>query len=127
MKTFSILLISFFCLSFCPSTEKAVDNTSNGFYISVIDHTDRTYHSFIVESRDSANIIFNKYFESELDLGEVDYPITIFNGKRDFYIARVNVYVKSNGERDFKHLSYPDVFVKKSKSNKRNSLSPAIF
>ena len=127
MKTFSILLISFLCYSFCPSVEKAVDNSSNGFYISVIDHTDRTTHSYIVESRDSANIIFNKYFESELNLGEVDYPITIFNGKRDFYIARVNVFVKSNGKRDFKHLFYPNVYDKKSKVNKRNSLNPAIF
>ena len=120
-------MIAFVCFSFCPSTEKAADNFSNGFYISVIDHSDRTYHSFIVETRDSANIIFNKYFESELNLGEVDYPITIFNGKRDFYIARVNVFVKPNGEKDFKHLDYPNVFDKKSKTNKRNSLSPAIF
>lgn len=128
MKTLFILLISLVCLSFCPSTNKpAVDIARNGFYISVMDHTDRTYHKYIVETKDSVNIIFNKYFKSELDLGEIDYPISIYNGKRDFYIARVNIFVKPNGEKNFKHLKYPNVYVKKSKKHKRPSLAPAIF
>jgi len=72
-------------------------------------------------------IIFNKYFESELELGNVDYPISIYNGKRDFYIARVNVYVKANGKKDFKHLKYADVYNKSSKSKRRAPLEPAVF
>ena len=122
MKTLSILFVSLFCLSFCPSTEKpASENASNGFYISVKDFTDRTYHKFIIESKDSVNIIFKKYFESELDLGEVDYPISIYNGKRDFYIARVNVFVKPNGEKNFKNLKYPKVY------KKRKAVDPVEF
>ena len=128
MKTLAILLLSLFCLSFCPSTnEPAVDIASNGFYISVIDHTDRTHHEYIVESRDSVNIIFEKYFESELSLAKVDYPISIFNSKRDFYIARVNVFVKENGKLGFRHLKYPNVYVKKQKSKQRKSPPPATF
>lgn len=126
MKTLAILILSLFCLSFCPSTEKdVVENASNGFYIFVKDFTDRTNHKFIVESKDSANIIFKKFLKSELDLGDVDYPISIYNGKRDFYIARVNVFVKPNGERNFKHLKYPNVYVKKSK--RRTPIDPATF
>jgi len=126
MKTLVILILSLLCLSFCPSTEKAVvENASNGFYIFVKDFTDRTNHKFIVESKDSANIIFKKFLKSELDLGDVDYPISIFNGKRDFYIARVTVFVKPNGEKNFKHLKYPNVYVKASK--KRAPVSPVYF
>jgi hypothetical protein len=127
MKTIFILLISLSCLSFRPSTKEATTATSNGFYVSVKDLTDRTYHEFIVETKDSANTIFNKYFESELELGDIDYPISIYNGKRDFYIARVNVYVKANGKKDFKHLKYPNVYDKNSKANKRSPVKPATF
>jgi len=122
MKTLFIVLISLCFLSFRPSTKEASVATSNGFYVSVKDLTDRTYHEFIVETRDSANSIFNKYFESELELGNVDYPISIYNGKRDFYIARVFVFEKSNGKKDFKHLKYANVYDKNSKSNKRAPL-----
>jgi len=116
MKTLSILLVSLLCLSFCPSIEKsAIENTSNGFYITVKDLTNRTYQKYIVESKDSVNIIFNKYFKSEIELGDVDYPISIYNGKRDFYIARVNVFVKPNGEKNFKNLKYPKVYIKAAK------------
>jgi hypothetical protein len=133
MKTLFILLISFFCFSFCPSTEKIStntannSNTSNGFYISVIDLTDRTYHKYILETKDSVNIIFNHYFNSEMELGDIDYPISIYNGKRDFYVARVNIYIKPNGKKNFKHLSYPKVYVKSPKSNKRSKVPTTIF
>ena len=127
MKTLFIILISLSCLSFCPSTKEAAIATSNGFFVSVKDLTDRTYHEYIVETKDSANTIFNKYFETELELGNIDYPISIFNGKRDFYIARVFVYQKSNGKKDFKHLKYPNVYNKYSNSNKRAPVPPAIF
>ena len=128
MKTLFILLISLSCLSFCPSTnEPAVENASNGFYISVIDHTDRTHHEFILESKDSVNMIFEKYFQTELSLADLDYPISIFDSKRDFYLARVNVFVKSNGKKGFKHLKYPDVYVKNAKMSKRKPLPEQIF
>ena len=127
MKTFLFLMISLFFLSFRPSTKEAAVSSSNGFYVSVKDLTDRTYHEYIVETKDSANSIFNKYFETELELGNVDYPISIYNGKRDFYIARVFVFVKPNGKKDFKHLKYPNVYVRNSKSNKRAPIEPAIF
>lgn len=138
MKTFFILLISVFCLSFRPSTEKTESRFHDGFYIYVEDFSDRTNHKYIVESKDSVNIIFDHFFNSELELGDVDRPITIFNGKRNFYIARVNVFVKPNGEKDFRHLKYPDVYAKNSKTNpdvseknakanKRSKLKPALF
>ena len=123
MKTLFIFLISVCCFSFCPSTEVAINATSNGFYVSVKDLTDRTYHEYIVETKDSVKMIFNKYFQTELALGEVDYPISIYNGKRDFYIARVYVYQKSNGKKDFKHLNYPNVY----SSNKRKPVKEVIF
>jgi hypothetical protein len=119
MKTLFIFLISITCFSFCPSTEEAINATSNGFYVSVKDLTDRTYHEYIVETKDSVKMIFNKYFQTELALGEVDYPISIYNGKRDFYIARVYVYEKSNGKKSFKHLNYPNVYDKDSKLKRR--------
>jgi hypothetical protein len=121
MKMLCVLLSSVFCLSFCPSTEKMKNNTSNGFYIIVEDFTDRTNHKYIVETQDSVNTIFNNFFNSELGLGEVDRPITIFNGKHNFYIARVNVYRKPNGKKDFKPLKYPSVY------NKRSKLKPVTL
>lgn len=127
MKTLFIVLISLSCLSFCPSTKESSVATSNGFYVSVKDLTDRSYHEYIVETKDSVNIIFSKYFQTELELGNVDYPISIYNGKRDFYIARVFVFEKANGKKDFKHLKYPDVYDKSSKSSKRTAVDPATF
>jgi hypothetical protein len=87
----------------------------------VEDFTNRSNHKFIVESKDSVNIIFEQFFQSELELGNVDRPITIFNGKRNFYIARVTVSEKSNGELSFRHLKYPNVY------NKRSKLKPVIL
>jgi len=121
MKPYAVLFFSLFCLSFSPSTEKAaIDKASNGFYISVKDLTDRTYHEFIVKSKDSVDIIFDNYFESELELGSLDYPISIFNSKLDFYVARVNVIEKSNGKLGFKHLKYADVYNKKKKTKRES-------
>jgi len=115
MKFLFFLLIACFFLSFRPSTEKLESNARIGFYIFVKDHTDRTYHKFIVESKDSVNTIFEQFFESELDLGDIDRPISIYNGKRDFYIARVTVFESPNGKKSFKNLKYEKVYVKRAK------------
>jgi hypothetical protein len=115
MKIQYVLLIALFCFSFRPSTEKAESNTSNGFYVVVENHADRTFHKYIVESKDSVNSIFNHFFESELELGDVDRPISIYNGRLDFYIARVMVFVQPNGKKNFRHLKYPSVYTKRSK------------
>lgn len=115
MKVFYILLISMGLFSFCPSTEKAENNSRPGFYIFVEDHTDRTFHKYIVESKDSVNNIFEQFFQSELDLGEVDHPISIYNGKRNFYIARVTVFETPEGKKKFKNLKYTNVYVKRAK------------
>lgn len=115
MKLLFFLLIACISFSFRPSTEKMESNTRPGFYIFVEDHTDRTYHKFIVESKDSVNSIFEQFFKSELDLGEVDRPITIYNGKRNFYIARITVFETPEGKTKFKNLKYEKVYVKRSK------------
>lgn len=124
MKTFLFLFVAISFFSFCPSTEKPLSNTSiasatsNGFYITVKDLTNRTSQKYIVESRDSVNIIFNNYFNSEMELGEIDYPIFIYNGKRDFYIARVNVFIQKNGKKNFHQLKYANVYVKNNDSKR---------
>jgi hypothetical protein len=115
MKFLFFLLIACFFLSFRPSTEKLESNARPGFYIFVEDRTDRTYHKFIVESKDSVNNIFEQFFESELDLGDIDRPITIYNGKRNFYIARVTVFDTPEGKKKFKNLKYEKVYVRRSK------------
>ena len=74
MRVFYFLLISMSLFSFCPLTEKTANNSRPGFYVFVEDHTDRTFHKFIVESKDSVDNIFEHFFESELDLGNVDHP-----------------------------------------------------
>jgi len=115
MKMLAVLFVSMFCLSFCPSTEKVENNSKSGFYIYVEDFTDRTNHKYIVETKDSVNTIFNYFFNSELELGDVDRPISIYNGKRSFYIARVTVFEQPNGKKNFRHLKYPSVFHKRAK------------
>lgn len=127
MKLLSILIISIFCFSFCPSSEKIESSTHNGYYITVEDHTDRTFHKYLVNSKDSVNIIFNEFFNSELELGNVDRPISIYNGKRDFYIARVTLFDKPNGKKGFKHLKYPNVYENPKKANKRTQLKPVYL
>ncbi len=120
MKILLVLLISVFCLSFRPVTEKVDNGVNNGFYIVVEDLTKRTYQEFIVESKDSADHIFKHYFNSELQLGEVQKPISIFNGDLNFYIARVSVIEKANGKKDFRHFKYP-------LNNKRSKLKPVVL
>lgn len=115
MKFLFFLLIACISFAFRPSTEKLENNARSGFYIFVKDHTDRSYHKFIVESKDSVNTIFEQFFESELDLGNIDRPISIFNGKRDFYIARVTVFESPEGKKRFKNLKYEKVYVKRAK------------
>ena len=127
MKIFSFLIICFLFFGFSPSSDKSVTNNSNGFYVSVVDFTNNSSRKFIFENKDSVNFVFNKYFRGELDLGEIDYPISIFNGKRDFYVARVNVYLKSNGKMSFKHLKYPNVYDKTTKKDKRSGINPVYF
>jgi len=127
MKKLPLLFICFLCFAFCPSTDKSAGNNSNGFYVSVVDFTDNSSHKFIFDNKDSVNFVFNKYFRGELDLGKIDYPISIFNGKRDFYVARVNVFLKSNGKMSFKHLKYPNVYDKTTKKNKRSEINPVYF
>lgn len=121
MKILTVLLFSMFCMSFRPSIEKAENNSKPGFYIYVEDFTDRTYHKYIVESKDSVNTIFNHFFESELELGDVDHPITIYNGKRNFYIARVTVFETPEGKKKFRNLKYSNVYLK------RQRLKPVIL
>ena len=121
MKILFVLLGSLFLLSFCPSAEKVETASRPGFYIFVEDFTDRTNHEFLVESKDSVDKIFNQFFDSELELWKVDNPISIYNRKRSFYIARVTVFETAGGKMKFKNLKYPDVFVKRKK------LNPAVF
>ena len=121
MKLLSILLAAIFCFSFYSGTKKS-NNYSNGFYIYVEDISHRTNHKYIVESKDSVNSIFNSFFKSELELGDVKNPISIYNGDLNFYIAKVNVIVKPNGEKSFKHLKYPI-----AKANKRSGVRPVSF
>jgi len=127
MKTFSLVLISLILFSFCPSTEKTNTNTRTGFYIYVEDFTNRTNHKYIVETKDSVNTIFNSFFNTELELGDVDRPISIYNGKRNFYIARVNVFEQSNGKKNFRHLKYSSVYIKSTRMKKRSKLNPVIL
>jgi len=115
MKIVLVLLVSVFCLSFRPSVEKAESNSRPGFYIFVEDYTDRTYHKYIGDSKDSVDIIFSRFFESELELGNVDRPITIYNGKRNFYVARVTLFETPEGKTKFKNLKYSNVYLKRAK------------
>ncbi len=124
MRLLLVLLVSVFYFSFRPSTERAINETGNGFYVSVEDHTNRTYQKYIVESKDSVDIIFKNLFNSELELGNIKKPISILNGDYDFYVARVLVYNNSNGKKSFRHLKYPNPYVK---SSKRDKLKPVVL
>jgi len=120
MKMFCLLAISILSLSFRPSTEKSTKNSTSGYYVFVEDFANRSYDKFIVESRDSVNTIFEKYFFSELELGDIQNPIYISNVNHSFYIARVQVFENENGKKTFKHLKYP-------KNNKRGKLKPVTL
>lgn len=121
MKMLCLIVVSIFCFSFCPSVGKTVSNSRRGFYIFVEDFTDRTNHKYIVETKDSVNNIFNSFFESEFELGDIDRPVSIYNGKLNFYIAKVNIFVDSKGKKNFKHLKYPNVY------NRRSKLKPVTM
>jgi len=128
MKILYILLFSVFCFSFCPPKEKIVKYTRPGYYIFVEDLTTRSYRKYIVESKDSVNSIFSEYFKTELELVDVQTPITIFNGCISFYIARVTVFEKPNGKLNFRHLKYPSLTkLSYSRIIKRSKMKPAIF
>jgi len=120
MKILFLLLLSFICFSFRPSTERAIKDSRSGFYIFVEDFNKHSFNKYIVESRDSVNTIFEKYFFSELELGDIQNPIFISNVNQSFYIARVNVFENANGKKTFKHLKYP-------KLNKRSKLKPVTL
>jgi hypothetical protein len=120
MRMFCFLVISFLSFSFCPSTEKSTKDSKSGFYIFVEDFSNHSYNKYIVESRDSVNTIFEKYFFSELELGDIQNPIYISNINQSFYIARVHVFENANGKKTFKHLKYP-------KNNKRTKLKPVTL
>ncbi len=121
MKILLSILIIFSFYSFHPSTEKIETNLRNGFYITIEDHENRSFKKYIIESKDSANNIFNRCFDNELELGDVDKPISIFNGDMSFYIARVTVYEKANGKKNFRHFKYP------IEKNKRGKLKTVIL
>lgn len=114
MRVRLLLLVAIFCFSFRPSTQKDSSHATDGFYVFVEDHTNRTFHKYLVESKDSVNSIFNAYFKSELELGDIDRPISIYNGKLDFYIARVSIF-EQNGKKNFRHLKYPNIYTKRPK------------
>ena len=120
MKFIFLLLISIICLSFRPSAERSSKDARSGFYIFVEDFNNHSYNKYIVESRDSVNTIFEKYFFSELELGDIQNPIFISNVNQSFYIARVNVFENANGKKTFRHLKYP-------KTNKRAKLKPVTL
>ena len=117
---FCLLAISIFCLSFRPSTEKSTKNSNPGFYVFVEDFKNHSFDKFIVESKDSVNAIFEKYFFTELELGDIQNPIFISNVNHSFYIARVHVFENENGKKTFKHLKYPKI-------NKRAKLKPVTL
>jgi hypothetical protein len=121
MRLLCVLLVSVFCFSFCPNTEKTAKYT-NGFYVFVEDLSQRTYHKYLVESKDSVNSILKYFFESELEVGDIHKPISIYNGDINFYIARVNVFVKPNGKKSFRHLKYP-----KEKVSRRSQVRPVFL
>ncbi len=127
MKMLFILLISIFSFSFCPSPETNNKQYNAGFYIFVENLKDRSYNKFIVETKDSALTIFKSYFKTELELGEVQNPISIFNGDLNFYIARVNVFISPDGKKNFTHLNYPGIGKKNLKLKKRLRLKPVTL
>jgi hypothetical protein len=120
MKLFYLFALAVICFSFRPSTERASKDARSGFYIFVEDFNNHSFNKYIVESRDSVNTIFEKYFFSELELGDIQNPIFISNVNQSFYIARVSVFENANGKKTFRHLKYPKV-------NKRAKLKPVTL
>lgn len=114
MKTCMLLIAALFGLSFCYTSGKDEPAPRSGYYIFVEDYTDHTNHRFLVESKDSVDKIFDLFFASELSLGTVDHPISIYNLKHNFYIERVELIDAKNGKVRFKHLKYPAVFKRRT-------------
>lgn len=125
MKTLWVLIIALFFFSFCPTSEKDEEtNTKSGYYIFVEDYLNRENHKYLVASKDSVDKIFNHFFASELELGTVDHPISIYNLKHSFYIERVKLFEAKNGKTKFKHLKYQSIY---KASKKRKQQDPANF
>lgn len=122
VKKIAILSLLFVNFSFYPEAGEEESDEGSGYYIVVQDYFTNTFHKYIVESKDSVDIIFNTVFESELQLGEIDRPITINNGKYDFYVARVVLYLKKNGQMSFKNLKYPPLEFDAEATSKRYKL-----
>ena len=120
MKILILLMIFIITSAFCPFKKEAVKQTRPGFYVYVENYSEGAINKFIVESKDSLNMIFNSYLDMELELGEVQRPLSIYNGNVNFYVARVNVFENPNGKTKFKHLQYPRI-------KKRSKLKPAVL
>lgn len=144
-------LLALIALTFCFSTsfaaggndanEKADANTSNnpdasavtstqsGFYIFVEDYVNHENHKYLVASKDSVNKIFDHFFASELTLGIVDHPMSIYNLKHSFYIEPVTLFEAKNGKQKFKHLKFQTTFKKPDQELKlqRQQQDPASF
>jgi len=121
MKTLLAVIVSLWSYSFAFAAEKEESKTKSGYYIVVEDYTDQSSSTYLVESKDSADVIFDHFFESELVLGKVNYPISIDNGKQNFFIARIELFESKNGKMKFKHLKYPKI------SKRRKQQDPAEF
>lgn len=125
MRVLAVILLGVICFSFCPTTENETAVANSGFLITIEDHTTRTFEKYLVQDKDSVYAIFNSYFGSELKLGRIDRPISIYNGKHDFYVAKVNLFTKPNGKLGFKNLKYPPVYIKKK--DRREKMDPVYM
>ena len=122
MKTLLAVVAVAFCFySFCYISDKDEPSPKSAYYIVVEDFTDNTAYKYLVESKDSADRIFDRFFASELSLGNVDHPITIYNLKHNFYIERVELFETKNGKTKVKHLKYDDI------RGKRKQLDTTVF
>lgn len=112
MKSIYITLLCL--LSFNISYPKGTDKLKpEGYYIHVIDFTNGTKEKYLLTSMDSVSRVFNKYFGSEMTIEDVAFPLSIYNGEHDFYLARVTIIKKRNGKTKFRHLKYASIYDKK--------------
>ena len=121
MRTLLLFAVLVFCFSLSYAAKKDEPAAKSGYYILVEDYTDRSNHTYLLESKDSVDVIFDQFFKTELELGNINYPITIDNGKQSFFVARVELFESKNGKTHFKHLKYPKIY------NKRKQTDPASF
>ena len=125
MKTLSILIVALFCFSFVSPPEKEnpeATNTKSGYYIFVEDYVEHANYKYLVESKDSVNKIFDHFFASELALGKVNRPMSIYNLKSSFYIEPVQLFESKNGKTKFRHMKFTTNFTKKRKQQ-----DPTVF